>query len=219
MIVDETLRQGQFVAGANRTGWHTRGVELGRDFEAGVADLRVPVENDRCINCGGSLHFQTAIEVGHIFKLGTRYSVPLEATYLDEDGKEKPLVMGSYGIGPGRIMAAAVEQRRDDAGFCWPFALSPYHVHVVVLPGVEQQAEEAAATLDRAGLDVLLDDRDLRAGEKFADADLIGLPFRVTVGKRTLEDGMVDLRLRETGAEHRVSVSELGKEVSDGKAS
>jgi len=143
--------------------------------------------------------------------------VPLEANYLDEDGREKPLVMGSYGIGPGRIMATAVEQRHDEAGLCWPLALAPYHVHVVVLPGVEQEAEAAAAELDRAGAEVLLDDRDLRAGEKFADADLIGLPFRITVGKKTLEDGKVDLRLRETGAERRVGVTELGKEVIDGK--
>jgi prolyl-tRNA synthetase len=216
VVVDETLRVGQFVAGANRTGWHLKGVELGRDFQARVADLRVPGEGDRCVECGGTLSFQTAIEVGHIFKLGTRYSVPLEATFLDEDGKEKPLVMGSYGIGPGRIMATVVEQRHGEAGLCWPLALAPYHVHVVVLPGVEREAEAAAAELDGAGADVLLDDRDLRAGEKFADADLIGLPVRVTVGKKTLEDGMVDLRNRATGADRRVGVTELGKEVFDG---
>jgi len=219
VVVDETLGDGQFVAGANRTGWHLKGVELGRDFEGRLADLRVPVEGDRCIHDGGALRFQTAIEVGHIFKLGTKYSMGLDATFLDEDGKEKPLIMGSYGIGPGRVMAAAVEQRHDETGLFWPLSLAPYHVHVVVLPGVEQEAEAAAAELDRAGVDVLLDDRDLRAGEKFADADLIGLPFRVTVGKKTLEDGKVDLRNRETGAERRVGVTELGKEVLNGKAS
>jgi prolyl-tRNA synthetase len=219
VIVDETLREGQFVAGANRTGWHLEGVELGRDFQARIADLRVPVEGDRCVECGGALRFQTAIEVGHIFKLGTRYSVPLDATYLDEDGNEKPLVMGSYGIGPGRIMAAAVEQRHDESGLFWPLALAPYHVHVVVLPGVEQEGEAAAVELDRSGVDVLLDDRELRAGEKFADADLIGLPYRVTVGKKTLGDGNVDLRNRATGAERRVGITELAKEVLDGKTS
>jgi prolyl-tRNA synthetase len=219
VIVDDTLREGQFVAGANRTGWHLRGVEVGRDFEGRLADLRVPVDGDRCIRDGGALRFQTAIEVGHIFKLGTKYSVALEARFLDEDGREKPLVMGSYGIGPGRVMAASVEQRHDETGLCWPFALAPYHVHVVVLPGVDEQAEAAAAELDRAGVDVLLDDRDLRAGEKFADADLIGLPFRVTVGKKTLEDGKVDLRDRETGADRRVGVTELSKEVLNGKTS
>src|SRR4051812_47678536 len=193
ILADEALREGQYVAGANRTGRHLRGVEAGRDFEPRFADLRVPKEGDRCIECGGALRFQTAIEVGHIFKLGTRYSVPLEARFLDEDGTEKPLVMGSYGIGPGRIMAAAVEQRHDENGIKWPAAIAPYDVHVVVLPGVEEQGEEAARVLSEAGADVLLDDRELRPGQKFADADLIGLPFRVTVGKKTLDDGMVDL--------------------------
>jgi prolyl-tRNA synthetase len=213
IVADETLREGQFVAGANRTGAHLRGVEHGRDYEARFADIRVPKEGDRCVNCGGALRFQIAIEVGHIFKLGTRYSVPLDATFLDEDGTEKPLVMGSYGIGPGRIMAAAVEQLHDEKGICWPRALSPYDVHVVVLPGVEEQAEEAARVLDEAGAAVLLDDRDLRAGEKFADADLIGLPIRITVGKKTLEDGMVDVRDRSSGEERRVSVEALAKEI------
>jgi prolyl-tRNA synthetase len=211
IVADETLREGQFVAGANRTGWHLRGVEHGRDFQARFADIRVPAEGDRCVNCGGDLRFQTAIEVGHIFKLGTRYSVPLDATFLDEDGREKPLVMGSYGIGPGRIMAAAVEQRHDEHGISWPRSLAPYDVHVVALPGVEEQAAHAAERLAEAGRDVLLDDRDLRAGEKFADADLIGLPTRVTVGRKTLEDGKVDVRNRTSGAESRVDVSELGK--------
>jgi len=217
VVADETLREGQFVAGANRTGWHLRGVEAGRDFEPRFADLRVPNDGDHCRECGGVLRFQTAIEVGHIFKLGTRYSVPLEATFLDEDGREKPLVMGSYGIGPARVMAAAVEQRHDDAGISWPAAIAPYDVHVVALPGVEQQAAAAAEALSAAGADVLLDDRDLRAGEKFADADLIGIPVRVTVGKKTLEDGRVDIRRRRSGEEERVEVAHLGKEVFDGQ--
>jgi prolyl-tRNA synthetase len=214
VIADETLREGQFVAGANRTGWHLRGVEAGRDYEPRFADIRTPVNSDRCIVCGGELEFRTAIEVGHIFKLGTRYSVPLQATFLDEDGKEKPLVMGSYGIGLGRIMAAAVEQNHDEGGIVWPAALAPYDVHVVALPGVEQQAEKAARELALAGRDVLLDDRELRAGEKFADADLIGLPLRVTVGKKTVEDGMVDLRHRASGVDRRVEISELSREES-----
>ena len=217
MIADETLRDGQFVAGANRTGWHLRGVEHGRDYEARFADLRVPVEGDRCIHDGGELRFETAIEVGHIFKLGTRYSVPLDATFLDEDGTEKPLVMGSYGIGLARVMATAVEQRHDEAGIRWPAALAPYDVHVVALPGLEQQAAEAAAELERGGAEVLLDDRALRPGEKFADADLIGVPIRVTVGKKTLDDGKVDVRKRDGGDDIRVGISELSKEVLNGQ--
>ena len=148
--------------------------------------------------------------MGHIFKLETRFSGPLEAKFLDEDGTERPLIMGSYGIGPGRVMAAAVEQQHDEHGIVWPKAIAPYDVHVVALPGVEEEAEQAAQTLDEAGLDVLLDDRDQRAGEKFADADLIGCPIRVTVGKKTLEDGAVDVRDRAGGEERRVPFSELG---------
>ncbi|MEI8104935.1 MAG: proline--tRNA ligase [Actinomycetes bacterium] len=213
IIADETLRDGEFVAGANRTGWHLRGVAAGRDFEPRFADIRVPTEGDTCIACGAALEFKTAIEIGHIFKLGTRYSEPLEARFLDEDGREKPLVMGSYGIGPGRVMATAVEQHADDSGLVWPASLSPYDVHVVVLPGVEEQGAEAARILSDAGYDVLVDDREKRPGEKFADADLIGIPVRVTVGRKTLEDGLVDLKFRDRGTESRVAIAELGQEV------
>ena len=210
ILADLALREGQYVAGANRDGRHLRGVEAGRDYEPRFADLRTSAASDTCPNCGGALRFQTAIEVGHIFKLGTRYSAPIGATFVDEDGTEKPLVMGSYGIGAGRVMAAAVEQFHDEHGIVWPPAIAPYDVHVVALPGAEEQAEEAARVLDEAGAEVLLDDRDARAGEKFADADLIGIPLRVTVGKKTLEDGAVDVRERETGEERRVTVADLG---------
>jgi prolyl-tRNA synthetase len=213
ILADETLRDGQFVAGANRTGWHLRGVEHGRDYRARFADIREPREGDRCPNCGGALRFQTAIEVGHVFKLGTTYSEPLGATFLDEDGRERPIVMGSYGIGPGRVLAAAVEQGHDEHGIVWARALAPYDVHVVALPGVEGQAHEAAAAVESTGLEVLFDDRDARAGEKFADADLLGMPTRVTVGKKTLEDGAVDVRDRASGEERRVMIAELPEAV------
>jgi prolyl-tRNA synthetase len=209
IIADETLREGQYVAGANRDGWHLRGVAAGRDYQPRFADLREPREGDTCPNCGGRLRFQTAIEVGHIFNFGSFYSEPLGATFLDEDGTEKPLLGGSYGIGPGRVMAAAVEQHNDEHGIRWPAGLAPYDVHVVALAGAEEIAERAAAALDAAGKDVLLDDRDQRAGEKFADADLIGIPVRVTVGKKSLEDGAVDVRDRSTGEEARVAVEAL----------
>ena len=212
VIADETLREGQFVAGANRTGWHLKGVEHGRDFEARFADLRVPREGDRCPLCGGTLHFQTAIEVGHIFKLGTKYSEPLGARVLDEDGNERTIVMGSYGIGLGRIMAAAVEQHYDENGIIWPRELAPYDAHVVALPGADEIAGQAAEALSAAGLDVLLDDRDMRAGEKFADADLIGCPIRITAGKKSLDDGKVDVKDRATSEEQRLAVADLGKD-------
>ena len=213
VLADLTLQDGQFVAGANRDGFHLRGVQAGRDFEPRFADLREPIEGDRCPECGGSLTFQTAIEVGHIFYFADKYSDGLDATFLDEDGKEKPLLGGSYGIGPGRVLAAVIEQRNDENGIAgWPREIAPYDVHLVVLPGAEEIAEQAAEVLSAAGLEVLLDDRDLRAGEKFADADLIGCPIRVTAGKKSLEDGKVDVRDRATGEERRLAVADLGKE-------
>jgi prolyl-tRNA synthetase len=209
VIADEALRDGQFVTGANRTGWHLRGVEHGRDFEARFDDIRQPREGDACPSCGGRLRFQTAVEVGHIFKLGTYYSEPLDARFLDESGQERPIVMGSYGIGPGRVMAAAVEQRHDEDGIAWPASISPYAVHVVALPGLEERGEEVARAFEARGEEVLLDDRDARAGEKFADADLIGCPVRITVGKKTLEDDRVDVRRRFDRSEERVGVDEV----------
>jgi prolyl-tRNA synthetase len=210
VIADETLREGQYVVGANRDDRHLRGVQAGRDFEARFADLREVREGDVCPRCGGHLRLQVAIEVGHIFKLETKFSEPLGATFLDEDGSERTMIMGCYGIGPGRVMAAVVEQHHDEQGIKWPRSVAPYDAHVVALPGVEEQAVEAARMLDAAGADVLLDDREQRAGEKFADADLIGCPLRITVGKKTAEDGAVDVRERESGEERRVPIPELG---------
>ncbi len=213
VVADLMLREGQFVAGANRDGFHLRGVEAGRDYEPRFADLREPLAGDRCPECGGALTFQTAIEVGHVFNFGDKYSSGLDATFLDEDGQERPVLGGSYGIGPGRILAAAIEQSHDDDGIVWPKAIAPYDVHVVALPGAGEIAERAAEALSAAGRDVLLDDRDQRAGEKFADADLIGCPVRVTAGRKSLEDGKVDVRDRASGAEKRLDVADLGTEA------
>jgi prolyl-tRNA synthetase len=213
VVADEMLRSGQFVAGATRDGWHVRGVEAGRDYDPRFADIRATKEDDACPVCGGKLIIQTAIELGHIFKLGTRYSVPLGATFLEEDGSEKPLVMGSYGIGPGRVIAAIIEQHHDERGIVWPAEVAPYDVHVVALQGAEEIALEAAEAYSAAGFDVLLDDRVARPGEKFADADLVGAPIRITAGKKSLEDGKVDVRNRASGEETRLAVSELGKKA------
>jgi len=219
VIADEALREGQFVAGANRDGWHLLGVEAGRDYEPRFADIREAREGDTCPACGGALRFQTAIEVGHIFKFGARYSEPMDATFIDEDGVEKPLIGGSYGVGPARVMAAAVEQHHDENGIIWPPSIAPYDVHVLALHGgaeeVLAEAEKVATVLDEAGLEVVLDDRDERPGEKFADADLVGCPLRVIVGKRTLEDASVDVRRRDGSDETRVPVSEVLKWVTE----
>jgi prolyl-tRNA synthetase len=217
IVADEALREGQFVAGANRTGFHLRGVEHGRDFTARFADLREARDGDTCPHCGAPLRFQTAIEVGHIFKLGTFYSVPLDATVLDENGAERPIVMGSYGIGPGRIVAAVVEQGTEESAIVWPGELAPYDVEVVSLDAgsaeIADTAERLASELAAAGRSVLLDDREQRPGEKFADADLFGAPVRVVVGKKTLEDGAVDVRDRTNGQDARVASLELAKWV------
>jgi len=219
VIADEALREGQFVTGANRDGWHLLGVEAGRDYTPRFADIREAREDDACPVCGGALRFQTAIEVGHIFKFNDRYSTPLGATFLDEDGTEKPLIGGSYGVGPARVMAAAVEQRHDENGIVWPASIAPYDVHVLSLDGgsedVRAQAAEVASTLDEAGIEVLLDDRDERPGEKFADADLVGCPLRVIVGKKTLDDDAVDVRRRDGSAEGRVQVADVLKWAKD----
>jgi prolyl-tRNA synthetase len=219
VVADEALRDGQYVAGANRDGWHLLGVEAGRDFEPRFADIREAREGDRCPVCGGALRFQVAIEVGHIFKFGSRYSEPLDATFVDEDGSEKPLLGGSYGVGPARMMAAAVEQSHDENGIVWPASIAPYDVHVLALHGgsdeVLAEGEKVAVSLDEAGLEVLLDDRDERPGEKFADADLIGSPLRVIVGKKTLDDGAVDVRRRDGSSEGRVPAREVLKWALD----
>jgi prolyl-tRNA synthetase len=213
VLADEALREGQYVVGANRDDVHLRGVQAGRDYEPTFADIRQAKDGDACPECGGTLRVQTAIEVGHIFKLGTFHSKAFGATFLDEDGRDKPLVMGSYGIGLARTMAAVVEQSHDENGIVWPTAVAPYDAHVVALPGAEEIALKAAEALSTAGLDVLVDDRDQRAGEKFADADLIGCPTRITAGRKSLEDGKVDVRDRASGAENRLDVAELGKET------
>jgi prolyl-tRNA synthetase len=219
VIADESLREAQFVAGANRDGWHTRGVQAGRDYEPVFADIRQAREGDACPVCGGALVVQPAIEVGHIFKLGTFHSDALEARYLDEDGSVRPVVMGSYGVGPARTIAAVVEQHHDDNGIVWPSTIAPYDAHVLALHGgaddVLEQAEHVAALLGAEGLDVLLDDRDERPGEKFADADLVGIPLRVIVGRKTLEDGQVDVRLRDGTTDERMAVEDMVKWVHD----
>jgi prolyl-tRNA synthetase len=219
IVADEALREGQYVSGANRDGWHLLGVQAGRDYAPRFADIREALETDTCPECGGDLRFQIAIEVGHIFKFGSRYSEPLDATFLDEDGTEKPLVGGSYGVGPARVMAAAVEQHHDENGIRWPASIAPYDVHVLALHGgadeVLTEGEKVASSLDKAGFEVLFDDREERPGEKFADADLVGCPLRVIVGRKTLEDGQVDVRRRDGGDERRVAVSDVLKWATD----
>jgi len=206
VLADAALGQGVYVTGANRDGYHLRGVEPGRDFTARFADVRRVEAGDRC-PLGGTIEIEPAIEVGNIFKLGTRYSEPLGAMYLDESGAERPIVMGSYGIGPARIAAAAIEQFADDHGISWPASIAPFDVHLVGLgkEGTEEHAlaERLYEELSGAGLQVLYDDRDLRPGEKFVEAELLGSPLRVVAGRRSLDSGELEVQIRR-GMEQRV---------------
>lgn len=205
VVADEALRGGGFVAGANEPDKHLRGVEAGRDFQAEWGDVRTVVAGDRTPS-GGTIRIEPAIEVANIFKLGTRYSVPLNATYLDENGAEQPIVMGSYGIGPARIMAAAVEQYADENGISWPRSMAPFDVELVGLGKEGEEARDVAEQLyedlQGQGLQVLYDDRSASPGEKFADAELIGCPLRVTVGRKALEAGELEAQIRR-GQEKR----------------
>ena len=213
IIADECLRTGCYVAGANKPDTHLLGVVPGRDFQAEFADLHEANAGDGCGRCGAPLAVERVIEVGNIFKLGTKYSVSLKAVYLDEQGQERPIVMGSYGIGPARIAAAAIEQNHDAHGIIWPETIAPFQVHLLVVNAKEPKmagvAEQLHVDLSGAGLDVLYDDREERPGVKFKDADLLGLPLRVTVGSRVVKDGVVEIRRRRTGEEIAVSPGEV----------
>jgi len=198
VLLDAAIGEGGYVTGANRPDFHLRGVEAGRDFAFERADVRT-VEAGDTVN-GHAIRIEAAIEVGNIFKLGTRYSEALGATYLDESGAAKPIVMGSYGIGPARIAAAAVEQTADEHGIAWPRAIAPFAVQLVGLGRADSEeqayAERLYDELRALGTEVLYDDRDLGPGQKFADAELLGAPLRVTVGKRTLAGGELELQVR-----------------------
>ena len=207
LIVDQAVAVMRNAAtGANRTDYHVQNVNPGRDFplegdRVTVADVRTVAEGDLSPTGSGSpMHLRTAIEVGHVFKLGTKYSESMKATYLDRNGKARPLVMGCYGIGLNRIVAAAIEAHHDDGGIVWPMSIAPFEVLIVALDPREEEvmstAERIHDELAEAGVDVLLDDRDERAGFKFKDADLIGVPVRITVGRRGLADGVVELKSR-----------------------
>jgi len=212
IIADECLRTGCYVVGANKPDAHLRGVVPGRDFQAEFADLHEANAGDGCGCCGAPLTIEQVIEVGNIFKLGTKYSVPLRAVYLDEQGQERPIVMGSYGIGPARIAAAAIEQNHDEDGIIWPDTIAPFQVHLLVVNLKESKmatlAEQLYADMTGAGLEVLYDDRDERPGVKFKDADLLGLPLRITVGSRAVKEGVVEIRRRRTGEEIAVAPGE-----------
>jgi len=224
VYADDLLRDATgMITGANRNDYHVRGLNIGRDVKVTeFTDLRKTKAGDRCIACGGELVMQTALELGHIFKLGTKYSVSLGANFLDEKGQENPIIMGSYGIGLERIMACACEQKADDRGAVWPISIAPFDIYFTILnphdKGVATTAQEITQMLTSAGFSVIIDDRDISAGIKFNDSDLVGIPIRVVVGPKGVQNNRVDIQIRETGERFDVDRSEVVKkckEISD----
>ncbi len=219
VIVDDLVtRSPNLVAGANLAGYHLRNVNYGRDFSADlVADISAVRDGDGCPQCGAPLRLARGVEVGNIFKLGTRYSDALHCTFLDENGNNQPVIMGSYGIGVGRLLACVAEEHNDDRGLVWPAAIAPYPVHMVVLPGREVDTGAIAASVEAAlmaaGLDPLVDDREESAGVKFNDADLIGLPVRLTVSERAFKQGGVEMKLRASAESRVIALDQVVTEV------
>ena len=218
VFADAALRRGHYVAGANKAGFHRGGVTLEQVPQATFTDLRDARPGDPCAQCSGDLEGARVIEVGNIFQLGLQYSVPMGATFLDEDGKERPIVMGSYGIGLARIAAAAVEQHHDDNGICWPASIAPFLVHLVLVRASDETqrglADDLYSQLSQAGVEVVYDDRDMSPGIKFKDADLLGCPVQVVVGKRAGE-GFVELKERASGERRDVAVADLAAGLSE----
>jgi prolyl-tRNA synthetase len=222
VLVDPSLADRKdMVTGANEDGFHVRGVDVRRDVlfgpHAKLADLRTVKAGEGCPRCDGALDVFKALEVGHIFKLGTKYSESMKATVLDADGKAVPIVMGSYGIGVERIMAAAIELHHDENGVIWPPSIAPFHATVLTLgpePELKQAAEELVEALSRAGVEVLYDDRDERAGVKFKDADLVGVPIRIAVGKKGLASGQAEWKLRASKQVELVPLAEVASKTA-----
>jgi len=221
VVADDSITLGaNFVAGANQPDTHVKNVNYPRDFRVdALCDIASAQTGDRCARCGGKMRMARGIEVGHVFKLGTLYSEKMGATYLDRDGTKKPILMGSYGIGLGRLLAAAIEQHHDEQGIIWPATIAPYQVQLIGLNIANREVADASeriyAELLAAGYDVLFDDRAETAGVKFNDADLLGMPVRVTVSQRTLAAGSVELMLRKNRQPIMVALDQLVVKVGE----
>ncbi|MCX6646245.1 MAG: proline--tRNA ligase [bacterium] len=214
IIIDDSIPEGvPFISGANKDNFHTKGVTRGRDYDGESADLRLACEGDFCTHCDAPLRTERAIEVGHIFKLGTKYSESMGATYLDENNLEKPIIMGCYGIGIERIMAGAIEVNSDENGIIWPMSIAPFQVIVIPLDKRNEQiwskAEEIYRRLWESGVEALIDDREASPGFKFKDADLFGIPIHIILGKRAIESGNAEVKVRKTGVRTDVSIESL----------
>ena len=223
-IADISLKDGVYVSGANKTGFHMRGVIPGKQFEVQWHDIQTARADDLCTKCGGGLTSEKVIEIGNIFKLGTKYSEPLKAVFLDRNGQERPMIMGSYGIGPARVAAAAIEQNNDKDGIIWPRNISPFDLQIIPLnmsdPKTIAESEALYAKLMEIynhltgeAMDVLIDDRDIRPGVKFKDADLIGIPLQVIIGEKALKDNQIEIKVRRTGEVRKVALGDAVREI------
>ncbi len=213
-VDDSVANSNNLVAGANETGYHYLNTNYGRDYkDAIVKDIASAREGYTCPKCGGALKSSKGIEIGNIFQLGTRYSEALNCTYQDENGVQKPVLMGCYGIGVGRLLACLCEEYNDEKGLCLPITVAPYQVHFVSLVKDTAVAEEIYSSLEKAGIEVLYDDRKETAGVKFADADLIGIPIRITLGNRSYKEGKVEVKYRSSGEETTYMISDLADEI------
>ena len=221
VVADQRLQSmSGAIVGANEKDYHLKNVKVKRDFEVeAFTDLRSVRGGERCPKCDqGKLNIKDGIEVGHIFKLGTKYSENMGANYLDENGKAQPIVMGSYGIGITRLVAAAIEQNNDEYGIKWPKAIAPYQIIILPLGNddqVEEKSEEIYQSLKAKGWEVLIDDRSERAGVKFNDSELIGIPLRLTIGSRSLENGVVEAMIRENNKKLEIELDNLEEKVED----
>lgn len=206
------------VAGANKADTHIANVNINRDYiPTKIADIREAKAGDKCVRCGGTFTSARGTEVGQVFKLGTKYSKALKANFLDENGKEQPIVMGCYGIGVSRTMAAIIEQHHDEDGICWPISVAPFHVIIVPVSYKDEEqraaAEKLYEELNAAGIEAILDDRNERPGVKFKDADLIGYPYRITIGPKQLQDGNAELFIRSSKTKVVVPLSEIVQHI------
>ncbi|MGO9014189.1 MAG: proline--tRNA ligase [Dissulfurispiraceae bacterium] len=213
ILADLSLKEGTYVAGANKVDYHIKGITSSRDFHAEWHDLHLAKEGDGCPKCQGPLRMERVIEIGNIFKLGVKYSTPLHAVFLDSGGQEKPIVMGSYGIGPARIAAASIEQNYDKDGIIWPKSIAPFDVEIIPLNVSDARTRETAgrlyATLTDNALEVLIDDRDERPGVKFKDADLIGIPIHLIIGEKSLKGNMIEIKIRRTSEILKVQLEDV----------
>ena len=218
-IADISLKEGIYISGANKEGYHTRGIRPFQHFQADWHDIHLATDGDRCYECNAELRVEKAIEIGNIFKLGTKYSEPLKAVYLDEEGRQNPVIMGSYGIGPARIAAAAIEQNNDKDGIIWPLSIAPFAVEIIPLnmnnPEIVKAAESLYKDLQAERTGVIMDDRDVRPGVKFKDSDLIGIPWQIIIGEKNLKDGFVELKSRRTKVTEKVPVEGLKKRLHE----